>query len=90
MNNIHHEKHLLLDPAIRDWVVLPMFIMLILVAMGRVYVSNLIKSVPVVTGMTLMMMMMMMMMMMINNDDNNTGGDEMLMIMMPKLLLEMM
>jgi hypothetical protein len=40
--------------------------MLILVAMGRVYVSNLIKSVPVVTGMTLMMMMMMMMMM-INN-----------------------
>jgi len=58
MNNIHHEKHLLLDPAIRDWVVLPMFIMLILVAMGRVYVSNLIKSVPVVTGMTLMMMMM--------------------------------
>jgi len=49
MNNIHHEKHLLLDPAIRDWVVLPMFIMLILVAVGRVYVSNLIKSVPVVT-----------------------------------------
>lgn len=60
MNNIHHEKHLLLDPAIRDWVVLPMFIMLLLVAMGRVYVSNLIKSVPVVTGTTMMMMMTMM------------------------------
>lgn len=55
MNNIHHEKHLLLDPAIRDWVVLPMFIMLVLVAMGRVYVSNLIKSVPVITGMMMMM-----------------------------------
>jgi len=50
MMNVHHEKHLLLDPAIRDWVVIPMFIMLVLVAMGRVYVSNLIKSVPVITG----------------------------------------
>ena len=48
--NIHHEKHLLLDPAIRDWVVIPMLIILVLVGMGRIYVSNLIKTVPVVTG----------------------------------------
>ena len=37
---------LLLDGAIRDWVVLPMVIMLVLVGMGRHYVQQLIKSDP--------------------------------------------
>ena len=40
------EEHLLLDPAIRDWVVIPMVIMLIIVGMGRHYVSSLIKTDP--------------------------------------------
>lgn len=37
-------EHLFLDPDIRDWVVLPMVLMLILVGMGRHYVQILIKS----------------------------------------------
>lgn len=37
---------LLLDGAIRDWVVLPMVLMLVLVGMGRHYVQQLIKSDP--------------------------------------------
>lgn len=39
---------LLLDSSIRDWVVFPMVIMLILVGMGRAYVQILIKSDPVI------------------------------------------
>jgi hypothetical protein len=42
-------EHLLLDPAIRDWVVIPMVILLVLVALGRNYVSQLIKSTPEIT-----------------------------------------
>jgi hypothetical protein len=42
-------EHLLLDPAIRDWVVIPMVILLVLVALGRNYVSQLIKSTPDIT-----------------------------------------
>lgn len=42
------QDHLLLDPAIRDWVVIPMVIMLVIVGMGRHYVSSLIKSEPVI------------------------------------------
>jgi len=42
-------EHLLLDPAIRDWVVIPMVIMLVLVGLGRNYVNQLIKSTPVIT-----------------------------------------
>ena len=42
-------EYLLLDPEIRDWVVLPMLIMLLLVGMGRQYVSTLIKSEPKTT-----------------------------------------
>lgn len=40
---------LLLDTAIRDWVVLPMFLLLCLVDIGRQYVQTLIKSAPVVS-----------------------------------------
>ena len=36
--------YLLLDSAIRDWVVLPMLIMLLLVGMGRQYVTTVLKS----------------------------------------------
>ncbi|KAJ1426429.1 integral membrane protein DUF106-domain-containing protein [Ochromonadaceae sp. CCMP2298] len=43
------QEHLLLDPSIRDWVVIPMVIMLVLVSVGRGYVSQLIKSNPVIT-----------------------------------------
>ena len=39
-------EHLSLDPAIRDWVVIPMVIMLVLVTLGRNYVNQLIKSTP--------------------------------------------
>ena len=39
---------LLLDPAIRDWVVLPMVTMLVLVGIGRAYVQMLIRSDPVI------------------------------------------
>ena len=38
------EELLHLDPEIRDWVVIPMFLMLILVGMARNYVQILIKS----------------------------------------------
>ena len=41
-----HPEHLLLDSSIRDWVVIPMLIMLLLVGMGRHYVQTAIKSVP--------------------------------------------
>lgn len=50
IRNIHHYVNmssidlLVLDPAIRDWVVLPMVIILIFVGMGRHYVQHLIKS----------------------------------------------
>eukprot|EP00600_Ochromonadales_sp_CCMP1393_P004642 CAMPEP_0174953960 /NCGR_PEP_ID=MMETSP0004_2-20121128/159_1 /TAXON_ID=420556 /ORGANISM="Ochromonas sp., Strain CCMP1393" /LENGTH=272 /DNA_ID=CAMNT_0016201721 /DNA_START=33 /DNA_END=851 /DNA_ORIENTATION=+ len=43
------QEHLLLDPSIRDWVVIPMVVMMVLVALGRNYVSQLIKSTPSVT-----------------------------------------
>ena len=39
---------LLLDSAVRDWVVIPMVILLILVGMGRAYVQMLIRSDPVI------------------------------------------
>lgn len=42
-------NHLLLDPSIRDWVVIPMVIMLVLVGIGRNYVSALIKSEPTIS-----------------------------------------
>lgn len=42
-------EHLLLDPAIRDWVVIPMVVLLVLVALGRNYVNQLIKSTPEIT-----------------------------------------
>lgn len=44
------QEHLLLDPSIRDWVVIPMVILLVLVALGRNYVSQLIKSTPTITA----------------------------------------
>ena len=44
-----HPQHLLLDSSIRDWVVIPMLIMLLLVGMGRHYVQTVIKSVPTFT-----------------------------------------
>lgn len=40
---------LVLDPSIRDWVVLPMVLVVVLVGMGRHYVQSLIKSTPVYT-----------------------------------------
>lgn len=43
------EDLLVLDPAIRDWVVLPMVLIVILVGIGRHYVQNLIKTTPIVT-----------------------------------------
>lgn len=39
---------LLLDSAIRDWVVVPMVVMLLLVGVGRAYVQILIRSEPVI------------------------------------------
>ena len=44
-----HDEYLLLDSAIRDWVVFPILLMLILVGLGRHYVQTLIKSEPKVT-----------------------------------------
>ncbi len=44
---------LLLDTSIRDWVVIPMVILLILVGIGRHYVQILIKSKPVVNSSTI-------------------------------------
>lgn len=35
---------LVLDPAIRDWVVIPLFILMVLVGIGRHYVQQVIKS----------------------------------------------
>jgi ER membrane protein complex subunit 3 len=46
---MNHPEHLLLDSAIRDWVVFPMLLMLLLVGMGRHYVQTAIKSVPTFT-----------------------------------------
>jgi ER membrane protein complex subunit 3 len=43
------ESLLILDPSIRDWVVLPMVIVVILVGMGRHYVQILMKSNPTIT-----------------------------------------
>lgn len=37
-------EHLVLDPAIRNWVVLPMFFITLFVGIGRHYVSQIIKS----------------------------------------------
>lgn len=45
-NSITNDLHL--DSGIRDWVVMPMFIMLILVGMGRQYVQQLIRSEPII------------------------------------------
>ena len=42
-------EHLLLDPAIRDWVVIPMIIIVVLVNIGRQSVHMLIKSNPQIT-----------------------------------------
>lgn len=38
------DQQLVLDPAIRDWVVLPMVAIMVIVGVGRVYVQMLIKS----------------------------------------------
>lgn len=38
------EEHLFLDPEIRDWVVIPMVLMVVLVGMGRHYASELMKG----------------------------------------------
>lgn len=43
------EGLLVLDSAIRDWVVLPIVVMVILVGMGRHYAQILLKSTPIVT-----------------------------------------
>lgn len=40
------EEYLLLDSSIRDWVVLPIVLILIIVGLGRHYVQELIKSSP--------------------------------------------
>lgn len=42
------DEYLLLDSEIRDWVVIPIILMLVLVGIGRHYVQQLIKSDPVV------------------------------------------
>lgn len=49
MSQIMPEDYLLLDSAIRDWVVFPIVVMLIFVGIGRHYVQELIKSQPKVT-----------------------------------------
>jgi ER membrane protein complex subunit 3 len=38
------DQHLVLDPAIRDWVVLPMFFITLFVGIGRHYISQIIQS----------------------------------------------
>lgn len=43
------EGLLVLDSAIRDWVVLPIVVMVILVGMGRHYAQILLKSTPILT-----------------------------------------
>ena len=40
------EDYLLLDSSIRDWVVIPIFFIIIVVGIGRHYVGELIKSTP--------------------------------------------
>lgn len=40
------EEYLLLDSSIRDWVVLPVVLILVIVGVGRHYVQELIKSTP--------------------------------------------
>jgi len=40
------EEYLLLDSSIRDWVVLPVVLILVIVGLGRHYVQELIKSSP--------------------------------------------
>jgi len=47
------EHTLILDSSIRDWVLLPMLLLLILVGVGRHYVALLIKSTPKITEQTL-------------------------------------
>ncbi len=44
MSNNNISEVLLLDSSIRDWVVFPLLFMVVLVGMGRHYVSQLIKS----------------------------------------------
>lgn len=39
-------EYLLLDPEIRNWVVLPMVLMIMLVGIARHYVQQLIKGIP--------------------------------------------
>lgn len=43
------DELLSLDPSIRDWVVLPMVLVVVLVGMARHYIQNLIKSTPQTT-----------------------------------------
>lgn len=44
---VMEEQHLVLDPSIRNWVVLPMILIMVFVGLGRHYVQQLIKSDPV-------------------------------------------
>src|ERR1044072_7121041 len=46
---LQQEDLLILDPAIRDWVVIPLVLMVILVGLGRNYSQILLKSTPVIT-----------------------------------------
>lgn len=43
------QEHLLLDPSIRDWVVLPIMMMLVIVGLGRHYAQQLMKTQPTIT-----------------------------------------
>lgn len=43
------DKLLVLDPSIRDWVVIPLLFLVIFVGIGRNYVQILIKSNPTIT-----------------------------------------
>lgn len=45
---MRQDEYLLLDSSIRDWVVFPILIMLVLVGMGRYYIQSLIKSEPTI------------------------------------------
>jgi hypothetical protein len=47
------EEYLLLDSSIRDWVVIPIILILVLVGIGRHYIQELIKSRPKVMEMDL-------------------------------------
>jgi hypothetical protein len=46
---LNMEDLLILDSAIRDWVVLPIVLMVVLVGMGRHYSQILLKSTPIIT-----------------------------------------